>query len=172
MDRPLIELCKEAWNDATAVGVPVAAWDSIDWRFNQKIGHAWGCCTKTLFGYTIRLSHVLCQHTTENSILNTVIHELIHAAGVNGHRRAFKHWAAVINKAYPGKYDVARCTAAKDKMSLEEAKTTYRYVVVCPECNAFWGSKRLSYYVRNPERSSCPFCKKKTGKTIPLARIQ
>lgn len=172
MPKTLPELCKEAWNDAIAAGVPVASWSNIEWLYNQSIGRSWGCCSKTLLGYTISLSSVLCKHTSESSILNTAIHELIHTTGAHGHRHEFKQWAAVVNRAYPGKYNVSRCAGVEEKMSLEEAKTVYPYIVSCPKCGAFWEYKRLGYHVRNPQTCWCPHCKKKTGKIIRLVRTK
>ena len=170
--RPLSDLVQEAYRDAQTAGLPCPTWDRLQFRFNVPMGRSWGSCSKQVDGYTIKLSEVLCQKTSENSILNTIIHELIHSCGIMNHRADFKFWANKINARFPGKYQVSRLAAVSDKMDLETAKQSYKYIIQCPVCGMIFGKNRLSYYIRHPEESWCGRCRKKTGVKNYLVRVK
>lgn len=179
MDKTLSELFQEAHADAVAAldgqFFPVPPLETICVLYNQKIGRLWGCAKPWYCDpYTtmIKLSETLCRHTNPNAILNTMIHEIIHCCGVWNHKHNFKLAARLINAKFPGKYHVSRCTGAQEKMTDEQMKEAYKYIVECPNCHHKWGFKRMIHAVRNPERCWCPHCKKTEKKKISLIRAK
>ena len=168
----LIALAREAYADAQTAGLPCTPWDHLRFFFNENLGRVWGCCRKEINGYSISLSERLCQNTNPNAILNTLIHELIHACGVHGHRRDFRFWAARINARFPGKYNVTRGTPIIEKMTLEQALESYKYVLQCPKCGMIYGLQRRSGAVRNPGEYWCSRCSREHHIKSFLKRIK
>ena len=168
----LLDLTREAYNDAQTVCLPVVPWDKLRFLYNQNLGRVWGCCRKEFNGYAISLSRALCQNTNPNSILNTLIHELIHAAGVHGHRADFRYWARKINARFPDKYNVSRCTSIKEKMTLEQAMAAYKYIIQCPECGMIYGMQRRTRAVRSPSSYWCSVCSREHHKKVSLKRVK
>lgn len=164
MEKTLPGLFNEAYADAVAAlghRFPLPPQEQICVLYNQRIGRAWGnaCAYHSgIYRRMIKLSVDLCQHTNQNSILNTMVHELIHCCGIWNHRRDFKIAAALINRMFPEKYDISRCTSAQSKMTEEQMDQTYKYIVSCPKCHTKWGFKRFSKVVQNAERCWCPKC--------------
>lgn len=180
MARPLTELFNEAYADAVAARVPVPPRFRIGVLYNQKIGSNWGYCQKDYSGdydYIIKLSYTLCGFTSENAILNTMIHELCHCAGAWGHRKLFKTFAAKINEKFPSKYHVSRCTDCQEKMTDDQINSAYKYIVKCPKCGHVWGFHRSVGCVRNPSNYNCRSCtrenrKNGTNEKATLIRIK
>lgn len=168
----LVALTREAYADAQTVGLPCASWNNLRFFYNQSIGRSWGCCQKQGDGYAISLSERLCQNTNPNAILNTLIHELIHAAGVHDHRADFRFWARKINARFPEKYNVSRCTSIRDKMTLEQAFEAYKYIIQCPKCGMVYGMQKLTRAVRNPETYWCSACERERHEKNFLKRVK
>ena len=168
----LFTLAREAYTDAQTAGLPCTPWEKLRFLFNQNLGRNWGCCRKEIGGYAISLSERLCQNTNSNAILNTLIHELIHAAGVRGHRADFRFWARKINARFPDKYNVSRCTSIKEKMTLEQAMAAYKYIIQCPKCGMIYGLQRFTGAVRKPETYWCGVCERERHEKIYLKRIK
>ena len=155
----LVDLYIEAYRDVESAGLPVADFNKINVLYNQRLGGAWGNCTDHGGGrFTVRFSKTLCQHTSENSILNTMAHELIHACGIRGHKRDFKLAGQRLMAKFPGKYNVSRCTGAEEKMDNGQMMEAYKYIIGCPKCGMKWGYQRFSRAVQNVDFCTCPKC--------------
>lgn len=171
-------LFNEAYTDAaTALGTKfnLPKKEQIYVLYNQRIGQAWGNAKVwNSHPYTrmIKLSKDLCQNTNENSILNTMIHEIIHCCGIWNHRKNFKLAAAIINRMFPGKYNVSRCSSVDSKMDEEQMDKAYKYIIACPKCGMKWGFKRYTKCVYNVDLCWCSKCRKETGEKITLKRIK
>ena len=174
----LPELFNEAYADAEAAlssRFRLPRKEQIYVLYNQRIGRAWGNAKPwhcNPYTRMIKLSVDLCKHTNANAILNTMIHEIIHCCGIWNHRRDFKIAAAIVNRMFPGKYDVSRCTSADFKMSDEQMDEAYSYILECPECGMKWGFKRMTKYVKHAELCWCTKCRKEKGKKVFLKRVK
>lgn len=162
----LVDTFNEVYQDVKQSGLQIPDKRHLMILFNQNIGRAWGTCTKNWstwnplpeYDYIIRFSKTLCQHCRREAIMSTMAHELIHAAGINGHRQEFKRAAAKIMMAYPGKYMIKRCTSASEKMDEASLNEAYTYVVECPNCHKKWFFKRASKLVKHSELYRCNIC--------------
>ena len=166
-------LFDQAYADAITAGVPVPPAEEIYVLYNQRIGRSWGNACKwenCQYRFKIKLSVILCQHTDDKAIKNTIIHELVHCAGAWDHRRLFRAYAAKINARFPDYYHVSRLTSAEEKMGVEGINNTYKYVIKCPRCGHLWGYNRLTHAVRNPGHCWCPMCTRATGSKVFLVR--
>lgn len=148
--------------------------NSIFVLYNQSLGGNWGNARiwkSGNFTRLVKLSKELCQNTSNNAILNTMIHELVHCCGIWNHGRNFKLAAAIINNMFPGKYNVSRCTSVSEKMTSEQMNNAYKYLIQCPKCKTVWGFKFLSKKVREAEQCWCCKCSKGTDK-VHLVRVK
>lgn len=133
---------------------------------NSRAKSRWGCCrynTKTR-DFTIELNAELL-HADYTALMNTLIHELLHAHESrfkHGHRGLWKIYADKINRYYP-QYNIKRCTSAEEKGLTNDYRShrneTYKYVIVCDGCGEVSRYKRKSSVVTtilaNPKHSSC-----------------
>jgi len=172
-------LFSEAHADAVSAlsdhGITVPPEDSIYVLYNQRLGRAWGRASKYCSGRyktKIQLSADLCQHTNSNAILNTMIHEIIHCCGIWNHRKNFKYAALLVNRMFPGKYNVSRCTGPQEKMSDEQMDKTYKYMLECPKCHYKWGYKRFTRHVQHPSSCWCTDCYTKHRERVYLVRTK
>lgn len=122
------------------------------------------CCGPTSnnndsgFDYLVQVSRYTLKNT-ERSVMNTLIHEVLHACpGGRGHRGNWKKYADLFNSVYG--YNIRRCGGDKtlsDKENLFEG--VIRYVIECPSCGRRWYRQKASEFTRHPERWKCGSCK-------------
>lgn len=118
----------------------------------------------------------------DQTIMNTIAHELIHAAGVHNHGLQFKEYMNKINSlnldfkvATNGKYEKLDKMHEIAKEKRANRKTSNKqYIVWCERCGYHYLSKRKSHKLRNYR---CPKCygklrqkQYKEGATIEIKR--
>ena len=133
------------------------------------------CCgknsslNKSRYQFQIRISAFTLDNS-EKSMMNTLLHELIHTVpGGHGHRGQWLRWANYVRKCYG--YDIRRCDGDKsseDRHNLVKDKRVrwIRFVIVCPHCHLKWEREKRTVVVMHPERYKCPKC------NGPLQRIR
>lgn len=116
----------------------------------------WGQCKWSNEGIVIGLNEVFC--TDPDKAINTIIHEIGHAATPGHHHD--NHWKSVSNRI--GKvygHTVKRCTSEAEKgVSLNKPEQQYKYIIECPQCHLQWKRQRMTKYISHVERYSCPMC--------------
>lgn len=120
---------------------------------NYRSVRRWGQCSysRATGKYTIEISiRLLNDDNIEwEAVLNTVIHEFLHAySGRMCHTGEWKRCADLVNKKYPI-YNIKRCSSADEIGLSEEAITSsYNYKISCNKCGTISYCKRKSKVVK------------------------
>ena len=102
-------------------------------------------------------SAILDTRNPYESIMNTILHELLHTIrGCMNHGNKWKAYASVIEKHYP-EYRITRTADAETEgmcaESLAEMRVPKKYALVCEKCGKICKKySRLSGAAKNPER--------------------
>lgn len=131
--------------------------EDIDHLCSVKEMSAWGKCNYKGNIHEIVVSAALLE-TNEHSIMQTLLHEVLHATkGCHNHGCIWKNRAAQINAKYG--YNI-QVTHSPEEMGADEQFYTehYRYVIECQECGYKFGYKKNSKVVKNLEFYRCGRC--------------
>lgn len=124
---------------------------------NTRINWAWGLCGQKGDGFKIEIAECLVNEDSYDDLLNTMIHEILHACkDAEGHGKVWKKYAQMIKEAYG--IEIKR-TNDKPTVKVDEARFTHK--LICTNCNHTWLYTRSCYAVRKPEKCTCPYCKQK-----------
>ena len=158
-------LFNETYNDAKAIGLQnLPDLNRLTVLYNQKIGSSWGLCFHD--SLILKFNRILCSCEDPMAIKNTMMHELIHACGVRGHKWLFKSYVAkIMNHPIGKKYSISRCTSVNEKMTKDEILKKYKYVLECPSCGKTWGYQRYSKSIYYADFCECPVCHIKLKRT-------
>lgn len=115
-------------------------------EINYRATKRWGQCSysRKTGKYTIQVSSRLLADDVEwESLLNTLIHEFLHAcSGRMSHTGEWKRLAALVNREYPI-YHIQRCSSFEDMgIKNESVVGSYKYSIMCVKCGT------TSYYSR------------------------
>lgn len=115
-------------------------------EINYRAMKRWGQCSysRKTGMYTIQVSSRLLADDIEwESLLNTLIHEFLHAYnGRMSHTGEWKRLAELVNREYPI-YHISRCTSFEEVgIKQETMVATYKYSAKCVSCG------RISYFAR------------------------
>ncbi len=161
----LDKLFEEAVNDMKAAGISPPMERLTKLEYNARFSRAWGKCRYHhldfgLYRCEIRLSEKLCQLGTDDAIRQVAAHELIHLCHPGeGHGFAFKEEAGKLNRAFPERYQIERCTPAAKVAGDGDTDKLFKYIVQCPKCGYKWGYDRNCQTVRFPATYRCRKCK-------------
>lgn len=106
------------------------------------------------YNCTIKINRFLLNNGTNDEIINTLIHELIHAIKYpnnNGHNKTWNNLSDIIGSKLG--YKISRL-AHYSSNTLKPAET-YKYKVACCECGKVWKFKRMCNTVKHPENWTC-----------------
>ena len=122
-----------------------SAWG--DWRLKSD-----GC------NY-IRVAKNLLESENDKAIMETIIHEILHACyPYDGHTKGWKKAASRISR--DGVYNISRLSNAADK-GLTDDQMKWMFKVTCKNCGKLWyyqKPKNIREIVKGKCR--CPFCNK------------
>lgn len=125
---------------------------------------------------------------SDEEIMSVIAHELIHAAGVHGHRLDFKEYMNIINSMNLGYTVHTRYQATEENTFKQKQKETREkrqqkaknkpkkeYIVWCEECGYYYISTRKCHKLRD---YVCPKCygrlrqkQYKEGKTLITRKL-
>lgn len=148
--------------------------DELDIKYAPKITYemknfsVWGRCRKlSNTEYHIQINtKLLKDDVTEQAILNTVVHELLHTCkDCMRHTGEWKRLANIVNKECTD-LNIKRCTSSDEKgVVLEHNRLSYKYAFICPDCGQTFKRKRKPKYSASCYK--CP-CGSKNLKLITL----
>lgn len=113
---------------------------------NSRAKTRWGQCKKVPGGFTINISTRLLEDgVDEKSLMNTVLHEVLHTCpDCMNHGAKWKMYAGRLNSKFG--YNIKRCTSSEEKgVKVDYHKPEYKYIVKCEDCNL------KCYYFRKGE---------------------
>ena len=130
----------------------------------DRAQHRWGRCRPLGNGkYEIGLSKIiLSDETPEISVMNTIVHEILHACpGGHTHKGKWKEYARKVMAKHP-ELKIERCTASSE-FNLEPYKERVKkaeksYCLRCDECGHEYIRTRMSKAVKHPEWHRCGCC--------------
>jgi len=166
----LENLSKVAEEKLKAINIPIKAVA----RYTVCDTRTWGDCNrrKTWNGdiYSIRITRSLLEQGTDDKVVQTLMHELVHTACFDdGHTGMFKVYGRKIMNAYP-QYNISRTNSAEE-LGVNKMDSS-NYVVQC-ECGQKYYYQRQSYIVKDLIRKEkglsacrnyrCPHCSKQNS---------
>lgn len=120
---------------------------------------AWGDWTLKEGCHYIRTSKALLESNNDKAIMETIIHEILHACyPKDGHTKGWKKAAKMISD--DGVYNITRLSNALDK-GLKEDEMKWMFKITCNTCGKLWyyqKPKNIRAIVKG--QGKCPFCKK------------
>lgn len=121
----------------------------------NKRASRWGCC-KHRRGQderTIEIaSSLLDDSVPDDSTMNTLIHEILHACkDCYGHTGLWLKYANTINSKHP-QYNIKRTTSAEE---VGVNPLSYKYAIRCVKCGKVHYSNKFSATIQHPERYLC-----------------
>ena len=161
--RDLMKFAAECTAALDRLGIRYAK--NIRFSVNTRATSRLGLCRKKGNQYEIEISHLLLdERTPEDSLLDTLFHELLHTCyGCMKHTGRWKAYADRVNAAC-GR-NIRRAAAIEDREIPEELLPKANYLVRCESCGNEYGRQKLSPLVTHPERYRCGKCK---GKLIRI----
>lgn len=153
--RNLNEYARKAMSMLDSIGVPYSVVDSF--KVNNRAKSRWGSCAKQYGRYTIDINgELLNERNSEDGLINTLIHELIHTCpNCMNHGTEWKKWATLVYVMLG--YDVKRCSSAEEKGVIEHTVTpvNYKYFFHCANCGMVFKNERECKFVRNYTHYRC-----------------
>lgn len=161
----LQELFQEAKNIIEKENFPLGDVEGVC-QIDKKMS-AWGYCRfvsiKGVKKYMISVSPKLLE-TTEKSVMQTLLHEFIHATkGCMNHGTIWKKRAAIINAKYGYNIKTKNTPVemgVKEENMKEFYYKNYKYVLRCKNCGKMIGYKRMNDVVKFPDFYLCGYCEK------------
>lgn len=144
------ELLKVAIEEVRALGISVP--ETIEPNVTMIKGFSrWGTCKRIGDRYIISLNESLLESGDRKSIMQTLVHEVLHTCKCcMNHGRLWKLYATRVNEKYG--YNVSRTTSASS-LGVEVVKA--KYIVQCNGCGKNVLRQRMSRVVSNPEEYRC-----------------
>lgn len=163
MEKRLENVVTEAKNILADCGiVPGNIFNVVS---SNRMTTTWGNCSYARYSnnweqckYLIKINSKLL-NTNHDSLLDTVVHELLHTCfGCMNHGANWKKLANIVNKKYPN-LNIQRCTSASEKGLTNEYKPmAYKYLIVCNYCGQEYKRKRYDNVVKYPDKYRCGRC--------------
>ena len=139
--------------------------NKIEFKVSTRMTRSWGNCSKHSDGtYTIKISDILLQDTTsEDALMNTVIHEILHT--VNGCLNHGPNWKAVADKVNRNThYNIKRCTSCEEKGIDRNSRTRSKnsrpkkWAVKCCQCGNIYKYSRKPKWLPRISSYRCGRC--------------
>ncbi|MBR0420296.1 MAG: hypothetical protein IJI66_14135 [Erysipelotrichaceae bacterium] len=151
----------EIYNDAYNIVEECCGYGIIgniaDVVVNYRATRRWGCCKcRTSHGkkeYTIEISNrILNEDVPYNSVLSTMVHELLHATeGTKGHKGLWLKRANLVMRKHP-ELSITRCTNS-EYFNLENniERKEYKFACECERCGVILARTVQNKFVKHPE---------------------
>ena len=147
------KLFKDAISIVKREGFPL---ESIDETCRLKEMRAWGSCHHNKTRNAIYVSPQLLD-TNEHSIMQTLLHEVLHATeGCHNHGSLWKSRAGIINRKYG--YNIKTTNNPDELGASENYISHFPYVFRCKGCGQQACYKRKCRFVQHPEYYMCGKC--------------
>jgi len=155
----------------SGIGIPISGSICPSVKIVKAHSFFGKCCPKgsfkhfpTGYDYVIKISAYTLGNTRK-SVMNTILHELIHTcADCHGHDAQWRAYATRAGKAFG--YDIRRCGGDKSSQDIKNlnAGRTYRgrtfkyprYLVTCPACGREWKYYVKGRVVQTRKAAQCP----------------
>ena len=130
---------------------------------NTRAKSRWGQCRKDKKTGTFSInisSQLLDDAVPSDSLLSTIVHEILHATDAKGHGTKWKSYAAMVMREYPN-LKIKRISTPKELGVKEEPKKPRRriariYEIQCDgPCQCIHRSSRMSKTIKHPELYRC-----------------
>ena len=126
--KHLHELYERAQRELDEINIPYSKKINKILTINKRATAKYGSCKKVSNSYQILVTQVLLG-ATEDGIMNTLIHELLHTCpGCMNHGDNWKNYAYIVNKKLG--YNIQRTTAREEK-GLEKRVIERNYIITC-----------------------------------------
>lgn len=134
-------------------------------RFTTAV-KVFGMCRKNRRDETAIISiSEICLHSLENTLRDTILHELCHAMpNTTGHDKQWKQYVAKVNNIYGT--NIGRLVNREDSIAAKDYKDSkYKYAVHCTKCGRTWKFYRMGKIVKQTMGYDnygyyCPVCGK------------
>lgn len=175
-EERLLKLFEECKEELKSIGINISDCGEIDIKFSRKSAKRYGCCkqeepdkltayrkNRKIYYRRFNKHHIevspWVMDLKDNSVKNTIMHELIHCfPDCNNHGQEFKKYAKIINDNLD--YDISRVGNKKEdyeKSNLEyHQEENFNYKIVCTKCGQIFYRKRLNKRFLNKYR--CGIC--------------
>ena len=124
---------------------------------NTRAKKRWGQTeyNKSTGNYSINInSQLLDERNSEDGLVNTLLHELLHTCpGCMNHGALWKKYAAQV-KDYLG-YDIKRTGSAEEEGVVTMAEQSHNYIVKCEKCGKEFYYERAGKVVKYCYRYHC-----------------
>ena len=124
----------------------------------------WGkiCYNRTTGEYKLRISNQIGNYDTwehsRRKLISTLVHEFIHTMpGAFNHGLAFKRYGELFHRRY-GDIEVTRVSGGGEGYISTYRKPTYKYIIVCEDCDCKYRFQRASFKTKFPELCRCGKC--------------
>lgn len=164
VEEKLMLACSDAQTILDSLGIEYGPVTHVECT-KRNITSWWGQCiyNRRTSTYSIRINRVLLTDEVGwEQLLNTVIHEYLHAHKDRmSHTGEWKRCANLINCKYP-MFNITRCASSDERGVADLIKPeSYKYVLKCDGCGTVSKFKRAGKSVKNiliyPKNN--PFCK-------------
>lgn len=155
--KNLQSLANQCMHQLDAIHIPYKKPSAFE--VNTRSKNRWGQCRHEADGrIVISVSEMLLQdYISDASTMDTIIHELLHTVpGCDNHGAKWKHYAEMVNSAYP-QYHIKR-TATPEEHGVKLDPASYKYKISCVQCGAKSYYSRCTQAVRNPSAYRCNLC--------------
>ena len=160
--KDVYEYALKAMEMLDAIGIKYGNVTEVSVNYRAR---RWGLCTHYLNDGTfkIQINHNLLEADNDEGLMNTMLHEILHAAAPGDHHGGmWLRYAEEVRRAYG--YNIKRCSSEEEKgvaeymaqqraqqAAAEQAtKESKRYQTYCPKCNAVLnGRDRLCKYTKD-----------------------
>lgn len=168
--RDLQKYVNECINEMKTMGVELTNLPNIKWAVSSRAKSRYGQCyfMGSKDKCIIDISTFLLDEDitpNEDSLKNTIIHELLHALfPYDGHKGKWKTMANYITRASDGKYVIKRCTSYQEKgidinkLYNNDTCLVPKYVIKCVNCGTTYARKRKTKIVKRPDLYKCGVC--------------
>ena len=125
---------------------------------NSRTTKRYGCCKKKSDGFVIEISKFLFE-TTDEKILQTLLHEYIHTCkDCLDHKAKWKEYASVLNKKYG--YSITRVNTRSEMGLPPRPKLEYKYILECsnPKCKMNVKRMKMTKVIKHYDKYLCGKC--------------
>lgn len=170
--RNLKEYGNQCIDEMVLMGIDVDNLPMIEWTVSNRSKRRYGQCRYKINEGECEInisSFLLDENITpnEDSLKNTIIHELVHALNPGeGHKGKWKDMADYITKASNGRYKIKRCTSYeekgvdRDKLDIPIYRSLKpKYIVECQSCGGRITRTKRTKVVQKPWLYRCSRCK-------------
>ncbi len=132
--------------------------ETIEFATTSSVRYA-GRCKTNMFGWNTEIELSKYVLDSENLLMTTIIHEILHAKNkLNKHDGQWKKDANTISSRT--KYLISTFLSKEDVKEIDlkiygEEGPKYKYEIVCESCNRVIKRKRESNVTKNPENYRC-----------------